>query len=119
MKTRVLVAVKTYPLLSSSHLETVCTAGIREDGSWVRLYPIPFRLMDKSQRFRKYQWIEADMERDTRDPRHESHRLAGDITPLRILGTSDGWKERKHHLLKGVSTDLAELIERARDIGLP
>jgi len=30
---RILITVKTYPTLSRKHGETVCTAGIREDGS--------------------------------------------------------------------------------------
>lgn len=116
MKTRILVAVKTYPLLSTNHIETVCTAGMREDGSWVRLYPIPFRLMDKTQRFRKYQWIEANIERDTRDPRHERHRLTGNINPLSVLGTGDEWRQRKRILLQDVYTSLASLIAEARDV---
>lgn len=40
---RVLITVKTYPTLSRKYGETVCTAGVREDGSWVRIYPVPFR----------------------------------------------------------------------------
>lgn len=40
---RVLITVKTYPTLSKKYGETVCTAGLREDGSWVRIYPVPFR----------------------------------------------------------------------------
>ena len=42
-KQRILVTVKTYPTLSRKYGETVCTAGIREDGTWVRIYPVPFR----------------------------------------------------------------------------
>lgn len=44
MITRVLVTVMTYPTLSKNHFETVCTAGFREDGSWIRIYPVPHRL---------------------------------------------------------------------------
>ena len=40
---RVLVTVKTYPCLSQKYDELVCTAGLREDGSWIRIYPVPFR----------------------------------------------------------------------------
>ena len=40
---RVLIIVKTYPTLSRKYGETVCTAGLREDGSWMRIYPVPFR----------------------------------------------------------------------------
>ena len=42
---KVLISVMTYPTLSESYYETVCTAGFREDGSWVRIFPVPHRLM--------------------------------------------------------------------------
>lgn len=56
---RILITVKTYPTLSKKYGETVCTAGVREDGTWVRLYPIPFRRLDQEQQFKKYDWIEC------------------------------------------------------------
>ena len=65
MITRVLVTVMTYPTLSKNHFETVCTAGFREDGSWIRIYPVPHRLLfqyDKPK-YGKWQWIEADLEK--------------------------------------------------------
>lgn len=34
-KERILITVKTYPTLSRTYGETVCTAGVREDGSWI------------------------------------------------------------------------------------
>ncbi|MPM62092.1 hypothetical protein SDC9_108958 [bioreactor metagenome] len=46
---KVLIAVKTYPTLSEKYDELVCTAGFLEDGSWIRLYPIPFRKLELSQ----------------------------------------------------------------------
>jgi len=42
-KTKVLIAVKTYPTLSEKYDELVCTAGFKEDGTWIRIYPVPFR----------------------------------------------------------------------------
>ncbi len=57
--TRVLITVKTYPTLSQKYGELVCTAGIRSDGSWVRLYPIPFRRLYQDGRYKKYDWIET------------------------------------------------------------
>jgi len=41
--TKVLITVKTYPTLSAKYDELVCTAGFKEDGTWIRLYPVPFR----------------------------------------------------------------------------
>ena len=55
---RILITVKTYPTLSRKYGETVCTAGLREDGTWVRLYPVPFRRLDQADRYSKYDWIE-------------------------------------------------------------
>jgi len=34
---RIFITVKTYPTPDPHYFETVCTAGFREDGSWVRL----------------------------------------------------------------------------------
>ena len=42
---RILVSVMTYPSLSENHIETVCTGGFREDGSWIRIFPIPYRVI--------------------------------------------------------------------------
>ena len=51
-KERVLITAKTYPTLSRKYGETVCTAGLREDGSWVRIYPVPFRRLNDSEQYR-------------------------------------------------------------------
>jgi len=69
---RVLVTVKTYPTLSQTHIELVCTAGFREDGSWVRIYPVPFRLLGEGQQFPKWTWIELPLVRRSKDKRPES-----------------------------------------------
>jgi len=115
-RTKILITVKTYPLLSSKHTETVCTAGLNEEGKWIRIYPVPFRLMDKHKRFKKYQWIEAKIIKDTCDPRPESHKLAGDIKPLHCLDTSNAWEERKNLVLGKIFYTLDTLIHEARDI---
>ena len=49
--TRVLIAVKTYPTLSEKYDELVCTAGFLEDGTWIRIYPIPFRKLSYDKRY--------------------------------------------------------------------
>ena len=71
-KTRVLIAVKTYPTLSLKYDELVCTAGFLEDGSWIRIYPVPFRKLDS--RYKKWQWIELDLVKNESDSRKESFR---------------------------------------------
>ena len=83
-KTRVLITVTAYPLPSRFHDELVCTAGILEDGSWVRIYPVPFQFLE----FRKYQWVDLDAQDPARDFRPESrrHHRARHTNPFTIIG---------------------------------
>lgn len=71
---KIYIVVKTYPTISKEYSELVCTAGILEDGSWIRLYPVPFRRLDDYQKYPKYTWIEVEVERNTKDFRPESYR---------------------------------------------
>ncbi|MDD4422662.1 MAG: hypothetical protein PHD46_06470, partial [Eubacteriales bacterium] len=72
---RVYIVVKTYPTISAKYAELVCTAGVLEDGSWLRLYPVPFRKLDIEQKYKKYSWINIDVVRNTSDFRPETYRL--------------------------------------------
>ena len=118
--TKVLVTVKTYPTLSTKHFEMVCTAGFREDGTWIRIYPVPFRMLD--EKYAKWQWIEADLEHNpAHDNRPESYHISN-IDTLRILEKFDNehrkvnWEHRKQWIEKGkrIYTDMSELIELAK-----
>ena len=93
--TKVLITVKTYPTLASKYDELVCTAGFLEDGSWIRIYPIPFRKLDYDNQYKKYDWIEIDLIRNTSDFRLESYRpvsidKAGIICALLPSAKADG-----------------------------
>jgi hypothetical protein len=119
MKMKVLVTVMTYPSLSGKHFETVCTAGFKEDGSWIRIFPVPLRLMpteDGDLPYHKWQWIEVDLEQDlNHDDRPESYRIR-DIESLNVLGSVDGkrtdWSVRLEWVLKNktVFTNMTELL---------
>ena len=116
-KERVLITVKTYPTLSRKYGELVCTAGVREDGSWVRLYPIPFRLLDYKDRYAKFDWIETNLAKSSSDPRAETFHPVdvNDIQHLGNLGTEDNWRERRKILIEkcNIHTRLQPLIEAA------
>ena len=111
---RILVTVKTYPTLSSSYDEIVCTAGFREDASWIRLYPVPFRKYDEYQRYKKFQWIELAIERNPSDPRIESFRPRSEITLLDQMGRENRWQARRDFVLgRGeVYTNLSDIIAK-------
>ena len=121
MITKILVTVTTYPTLSERHYETVCTAGFREDGSWIRIYPVPHRLLWSLRKapYKKWQWIEADIEKNPRDSRPESYKIR-DIDTLRIgemLSNSRpvDWSLRYQWLTKNkhVYDNMEELITLA------
>lgn len=94
---RVLITVKTYPTPAWKGGEVVCTAGITEEGEWIRLFPIPYRLLDDPrQQFSKYEWIEARVRKAQSDPRPESYNV--DIDSIRVIGRikpNKGWEARK------------------------
>ncbi len=101
-KERVLITVKTYPTLSRKYGETVCTAGVRADGSWMRIYPVPFRRLEEQEQYKKFDWIEADFIRSRSDIRPETHHPADPtkLLPSGHMGTEDNWRERRELLLK-------------------
>lgn len=118
VRERVLITVKTYPTLSRKYGETVCTAGIRPDGSWIRIYPVPFRRLNEREQYRKYDWLECDFIRNLSDPRPETFRPRDllDMQPVSHVDTSDGWRERRRLLLETarVFTSMDELIAGAK-----
>lgn len=117
MKEKVLILVKTYPTYSKKNFELVCTAGINENGEWRRIYPIPFRELSDIEKYKKYQWVEVDIEKNTSDPRPESYKLVLGSS-IKVLGepltTNHNWQDRKMLLKKTVVyTKLDEIIHKA------
>lgn len=114
---RILIWGKTAPELSDRHTETVCTGGVLEDGTPVRLYPIPYRYLDGDQKFKKYQWITADIAKDTRDKRPESHHVkeGSIICQDSIDPTSDEWGKRAEYIFKK-STWIFPSVEHLCDL---
>lgn len=122
-KIKVLVAVTTYPLPSRSYDELVCTAGFLEDGSWIRIYPVPLKFLQgfkekgKMTSF-KYHWIEIDLVRRKDDFRPESYSpidfTFSDVVPIRKIDTKSNWAERKFFCLKDIYTNKFKLIEASK-----
>ncbi len=115
-ETRILVLCKTYPSPSARHVETSCIAGMEQDGTLVRLYPVPFRLIGDHKRFKKWQWISARIEKARTDRRKESHKIFIDTINCNSqpLATKDHWKARRKLIGKlRIFHDFAEL-ETAR-----
>lgn len=117
-KERILITVKTYPTLSRKYGETVCTAGVREDGTWVRIYPVPFRRLDEKEQYSKFDWLECHLIRNASDPRPETFRPVdeNELQPVAHIDTASNWSARRRILLKTarVYDRLDELIAGAK-----
>ncbi|MCG3129649.1 MAG: hypothetical protein FLDDKLPJ_00383 [Phycisphaerae bacterium] len=114
---KVLITVKTYPIPSAKYDELVCTAGVREDGSFVRLYPVNFRDLPFSQQYKKYQWIKVEATKHKgRDARKESFRPDSDT--IQLLGepvsAARNWTERAQYVLAKKSASMEELYDQQK-----
>lgn len=120
---KVLITVTTYPLPSRSYDELVCTAGVLENGQWIRIYPVPLQFLrglrkdGKIETF-KYNWIELELNRRKDDFRPESHSPVHydfrDIVAHGKVGTDSNWAERKQFCIANVYTNLTRLIEESK-----
>jgi hypothetical protein len=61
MRARLLILCKTYPSPSSQYVETSCVAAMNEAGHLVRLFPVPFRLMEDENQFKKWRKRHAEL----------------------------------------------------------
>jgi hypothetical protein len=125
VKKKVLITVRTYPTPAKKSVEVSCTAGVTEDGVWVRLFPVPYRFVEYDKRFSKYQWIEVAVRKAKSDRRPESYNL--DIDSLKILTdpvpTKKFWAQRaevvmplKAHCMCCLRR--AEIADRAPTLGI-
>ncbi|NHZ85658.1 MAG: hypothetical protein GWP19_07240 [Planctomycetia bacterium] len=119
---KVLITVTTYPLPSRSYAELVCTAGITEQGEWIRIYPIPLRFLsslkkDGSMVRTKYTWIKLNLINRSDDFRPESfsprHYDFRDLEIGDSIDTQNKWQERKSLCLNNVYTSTSLLISDA------
>ncbi len=115
--TNVFITVKTYPALSEKYVETVCTAGITEEGRWIRVYPVPFRMLEKEGQYKKFQWMSLPLERNAKDFRPESHRVLS-IDDITLGSEITDWHERQNLIFNDnspVFTNMDELIAQAKN----
>ncbi len=83
---KILITVTTYPLPSRSYDELVCTAGFLEDGSSIRIYPVPLSFLNQVKKdvgFKKYTWIELDIRKRTDEDRKDA-RLDSLVTSFML-----------------------------------
>jgi hypothetical protein len=115
---RVLITVKAYPKPSGKYEELVCTAGLTEEGKWVRIYPVPYTFLADSKVYPKYSWVTVDLVRNSSDFRPESYRpkqgLDAHFQVGDVISTRDAWAARKAIVLREVFTSMSDLIQLAK-----
>lgn len=110
---KILVAVKAYPNSSTKYVETVCCAGVDlNTNQWLRLYPIPFRLLEDEKKFKKYSIIEADCRKAIDDHRPGSYKVNVDTIKIReVIDTSDKWKKRKDIIMPTLAESMCQVCK--------
>lgn len=121
---KILLTVTTYPLPSRSYDELVCTAGVLENGEWIRIYPIPLSFLkglkkDGKVKQTKYTWIELHLKQRTKDDfRPESYSPKDyefkDLVIGDTINTDSNWLVRKQFCLQNVYTNMNTLIEDSK-----
>lgn len=109
---RILIAVKANPEMSAKHGQICCTAGVTDEGEWIRIYPIRWETL---QRIHRYSWIEAEVEpAGEKLGRKESHKIRE--RTIRIVDDSlarkADWEGRNAVLLPLLSRSIEELQGR-------
>lgn len=116
MPERILITVKTYPCISKKYLETVCTAGVNQEGQWIRLYPVQFRYLDPDKQYRLYDIIETEFDpHGSHDGRPESRRPK--LETIRVVDHLKEWSSRHQWIGKTIFSSLDELMNAGRSIG--
>ncbi len=123
---KILIATKTYPSISKTYRETVCTAGILLDEEenpvdWIRIYPTRYRRLEFDQRYPRWSIIRASIEKTdhNKDSRLESYRIEdASIEIIRSVDTSDAWQKRKDLIFPLKFSSIQEIKDRGKSLGL-
>ena len=106
---KVFVVGKTYPNPSKKYRETTCIGGVTDEGKWIRMYPVPFRLMPDDYKFKKYDWITVDTRPSKDDNRVESRKIY--YQTIKVVGHEKSWEKRNNILLPLLNKSIEELWE--------
>lgn len=114
----VLIAVKAYPHGGETGRETCCTAGITNEGRWLRLYPIYYTMLPDHQRYKKYDVVRMKIRKLKTDPRPESMEVLHDsIQIVRWIGPEHNWRERSSWVEKAVDASMCEIARQQQATG--
>jgi hypothetical protein len=111
---RLLITVKTYPTISSSNIETVCTGGVTDAGEWRRLYPIPFRYLEGPKQYRLFDVVYVEVSGSTTDSRPETRRPV--LASLRVVERLESWTSRCQWVNPTILPSMRAMIEKGKTL---
>lgn len=112
-KERILITVRTYPVISTTYIETVCTGGITDTGEWRRLYPVPLRYLEEEKQYGTFDIVDVDV-KPGKDTRPESRTPVN--TALKIVSHCKTWEERCKWVEPTVFPSMQAMIDNGRSI---
>lgn len=115
MEDECFILVKAQPHRSSKYFETVCCAGVGRDGKWRRQYPVPFRILNDGQKFKRWNWIKYTYTIPKEDLRSESQKV---IPESLVVGNDVKYSERARFLNPLIRSSFAEADERNESLVL-
>ena len=114
-RSKVTILIKAAPRIGETHGELVCCAGIDDAGNWVRLYPVSFKTLEDSQKFRRWDIIEYDWRTPRGDVRAESRRI--EHKSLQIAGSLSR-RFQKDFVARHVVESLEDALMASRSLAL-
>lgn len=122
VKRTIRILVKAFPQPSTKHEETVCCAGVTEDtGELLRLFPIRYRRLDKTDQFDRFDQVEMTITKAS-DPRPESFKVDEGSIHVTSKGSTldDAAKVRlwAPHIAPSLKTLMTENKDNNRSLGI-
>lgn len=115
LRSRIVVLVKALPQPSKTYGETVCCAGLTASGEWKRLFPVRYRHLSGENSFKRWDWVEFEYRRPTKDLRPESSHVFEDT--ISIVG-SIAKPDRDRLLNRAIVDSSKQAFENGKSLAL-
>lgn len=115
-QSRVTILVKASPQPSKKHNETVCCAGIDDQGQWKRLFPVRFRQLSGEKAFSRWDIVRCNYSKPPTDTRKESCRVHEES--IDIIGTVKRDSEKSTVIENSLVASEQEAIARGASLAI-
>ena len=115
-QSRVTIVVKASPQPSKKHNETVCCAGIDDQGRWKRLFPVRFRQLSGEKAFSRWDIVKCKHSRPASDSRKESCRVHEES--IEIVGTVKRDSEKSNIIANSLVASEKEAVSKGDSLAV-